>query len=941
MARTIRALVAFALISAQAASQDPQKGAPSVLAGLQGAAEITRDAFGIAHVRAGNDHDLYFMQGYVHAKDRLFQMDVSRRIASGTLAELLGPTALAGDVELRTIGMRRAAARSLKVISSTSVAALEAYAEGVNAYVTAASLPVEYQALELSKFEPWTALDSMSVAKSIAFALSFSLEDINNTVALQTYTAVFDSALGSGTGRTLFAEDLWRAQPFFAASTVPDASLGSGGALPHAGEWAARADAVGVELAKKYADRVRNLPFFKNRMERDNRPGSNEWAVSGRYTASGRPLVANDPHGVLGEPSSLYPIHLMAGDTDAMGSGFAGVPFVIVGQTASIAWGTTQSPLDVTDVFQEQVVPDPVSPSGLSTIYRGLREPVISIPEAYQVNNVGDGVRDNLSAAPSGGTIPAATLIVPRRNNGPIVQLDPATGVAISVEYTGFSGTREADSFWTLNRARNLDDLMRALQWYDSGTQNFAYADVDGNIAYFAASEVPLREDLQNGIVVGLPPWFIRDGTGGNEWLPVQHPQPGQAIPYEILPASEMPHLVNPPAGWFVNANNDPAGLLLDNDPLNAFRPGGGLYYLSGGYDAGLRAGRITELLKAKISEGAVSFGDMQSIQADVVLPDAQIFVPHIVQALQRATRSSNLLLASLASQPGVREAVRRFAAWRLTAPTGIPGGYDANDTNGVLAAPTSEEIDESVAATIYSVWRGQFIRNTIDATLEAVPLPPRITLPKPGEQLSLTALKNLLERPRPGIGASGLNFFNAPAASSEDRRDIVILASLAGALGRLADSEFGPAFSGSTNQADYRWGKLHRIVLRHPLSGPFNIPPAFGAFANPLGDALPGFPVDGGFWTVDASKHDPRAQSVNDFMFDRSADDRFVAEAAARGVRSESAWPGGTSGVPGDSFYVNLLPGYLTNNAIPLLFRNADVQNALHSSRKFVPARP
>ena len=356
---------------------------------------------------------------------------------------------------------------------------------------------------------------------------------------------------------------------------------------------------------------------------------------------SGRPLVANDPHLALGEPSTFYPIHLTAGNVDIMGSGFAGVPFVIVGQTRNIAWGATVSPLDVTDVFQEQVVPDATSPSGLSTIYHGTREPVIPIPETYRVNNIGDGVLDNLSPVPPGGSIPAVTLIVPRRNNGPIVQLDPATGVAISIQYTGFSGTRELDTFWTLNRAQTLDDFMRGLQWFDSGTQNFAYADIAGNIAYFATSEVPVREDLQNGTVTGLPPWFIRNGTGGNEWLPIQNPQPGQAIPYEVLPASEMPHLVNPPAGWFVNANNDPAGTVLDNNPLNQLRPGGGLYYLNAGYDAGLRAGRITELLKAKLAAGPVSFGDMQTIQADVVLPDAQFFVPFITQALARATVSS------------------------------------------------------------------------------------------------------------------------------------------------------------------------------------------------------------------------------------------------------------------------------------------------------------
>ena len=108
---------------------------------------------------------------------------------------------------------------------------------------------------------------------------------------------------------------------------------------------------------------------------------------------------------------------------------------------------------------------------------------------------------------------------------------------------------------------------------------------------------MPVREDLQAGTVSGLPPWFIRNGQGGNEWLPVQHPQPAQAIPYEIYPAGEMPHVVNPSAGWFVNANNDPAGTVLDNDPLNQLRPGGGIYYLNPGYD-GFRAGRITEMMR-------------------------------------------------------------------------------------------------------------------------------------------------------------------------------------------------------------------------------------------------------------------------------------------------------------------------------------------------------
>src|SRR5687768_5327773 len=126
-----------------------------------------------------------------------------------------------------------------------------------------------------------------------------------------------------------------------------------------------------------------------------------------------------------------------------------------------------------------------------------------------------------------------------------------------------------------------MEEFRQALQFFDVGSQNFAYADIWGNIGFFTAGEVPLREDLQQGSVRGLPPFFIRDGTGGNEWLAAPDPPATQAVPFAILPFSEMLQIVNPPAGFFVNANNDPAGTTLDNDALNEIRPNGGIYYLN------------------------------------------------------------------------------------------------------------------------------------------------------------------------------------------------------------------------------------------------------------------------------------------------------------------------------------------------------------------------
>ena len=188
--------------------------------------------------------------------------------------------------------------------------------------------------------------------------------------------------------------------------------------------------------------------------------------------------------------------------------------------------------MDVTDTYAEQLRPDPSSPSGLATVYQGQLEPVIPIPETFRQNNPGSGTPDNLTVVPPGGAIPPATLIVPRRNNGPIIQLDQAAGTALSVQYTGFSATRELDTFLIWDDARNLDDFRRGLELFDVGGQNWAYADVEGNIAYFTSAELPLREDLQAGTVNGLPPFFIRNGTGGNEWLPVQQPpaRPGHPL---------------------------------------------------------------------------------------------------------------------------------------------------------------------------------------------------------------------------------------------------------------------------------------------------------------------------------------------------------------------------------------------------------------------------
>ena len=923
---SVAGFLAVAPAPVTAAAPVGRPATASRLAGLQSAARLIQDRSGVTHIEAASLHDVFFLQGWVHARDRLFQMDVSRREPGGTLAELLGRAALPGDVQARTIGLRRAAERSWAAAPADLRAALTAYAGGVNAYVADHPLPPEYGALHLTSFQPWTPVDTVTIGKAIAFELSFDL-DIGPTLQLEAYVA----ALGPQRGYALFTQDVMRSQPFSDASTVPDAGGGPAAAGLASGLTSAglRQLPEAARLARGYLAKIAGDPMFRQALGRDGTQGSNEWAVAGSHTVNGHPLLANDPHLSLGEPSTFYPIGLKAPGVDVEGEGFAGVPGVIIGHNRWISWGATTNPMDVTDTYLEKVVADPSSPSGLSTVFEGTPEHVIPIPETFRYN-----VDGQLVTATAADGVPPAALIVPRRNNGPIVQLAPPSasspGSALSVQYTGFSPTFELEAFLRWDRARSLAQFEQGLPFFAVGSQNWSYADARGNIAYFTSAEMPVREDLRAGTVNGPPPWFIRNGQGGNEWLPVQHPQPHQAIPYEIYPAAQMPHIINPPAGWFVSANNDPAGTTLGNDPLSRLRPGGGIYYLNYGYD-GIRAGRIEQILRQRLAAGRkVSMADMETMQADTTLLDAEYFVPHITQAFTDAKTSSVPQLAALGADPQVAEAARRLGQWDFTTPTGIAQGYDAGRAPG--SPPSQDQIADSVAATIYAAWRSRAVTHIIDDHLGG--------LPTPDDQHALTAMKHLLDTfpATRGAGASGIGFFAVPGITDPAAsRDYLILSSLRDALTLLASPAFAAAFHESASQNDYRWGLLHRLVLAHPLGGPFSVPPAFGQFPAPL-PGLPGIPVDGGFETVDAATHNVRAADANGFMFGGGPARRFVANPAPGHTAAVSALPGGTSADPASPFYLNLLRPYLTNDYYPALLAIQIAPESIASQTLVVP---
>jgi len=960
MTHSSRILIALVAVATTAAVSAQTISVP----GIGNAVSVQEDALGIPTIKGSSENDVAFAQGYLHARDRFFQMDAARRQSSGTLAELVGEQVLADDIQLRTLGLRRAAWATYSELDSDTRGWLQAYANGVNTWLRNNPLPPEYGALELTAAQPWSPVDSLVIGKALAFQLSFDL-DIDLTIKAQAYQMAGE--IGGFDGSALFAADTHRVAPIDGRVSVPGFLAGIGGVpavptstdvRPQSGGGAAKAPAPQAaaalgqisertaRLAERYRDRIEHVPILRQTLnQRDGRGGSNEWAVSGEHTASGRPLVANDPHLGLDMPPVFTEEQLIVtggGGFAVSGVAVPGTPGIIQGCNQHLCWGTTTNPMDVTDTYEETLR---VNSLGLPThtVFQGQAEPLRRIFQDYRVNSVGDGEPDNVARANVGYTEGRITFIVPRRNNGPLVEVDGDFG--LSVQYVGWGPTFELQAFRRMNKAEDRADFEDALQLFDVGSQNFIYADVDGNIAYYTSGEMPVRADLQDDMTAagGRPPFLIRDGSGelNHEWLPVRNLQPQQVLDHEILPFAEMPQVVNPEQGYVANANNDPIGTTLDNNALNQLRPGGGLYYLNPGY-AALRMGRIDRRLQALVAAGDVTVGDMATLQANNQLLDAELLTPFILQAFNNATAEGAWPgIAQFAADPRVVDAAQRLAGWDFSTPTGIAAGFDPGDNPANLPAPGQAEIDASVAATLYAAWRGQIIANTIDATLDAIGLGDF----KPGSRQALSALGYHLMTfdQNQGQGASGIPFFSVPGAeppTPADARDAVMLASLQQALDLLASEEFAPAFNQSTDLADYRWGRLHRIVFDHPLdTDPFNVPNG-GGFSD-LSAELPGIARSGGRGSVDAASHSARADGLNEFMFGAGPARRFVAVMQPGGPQGEEVLPGGRSGVFLSPAYVNQLPLWLTNQTHPLTLGEAAANNTAVNSFQLVPASP
>jgi penicillin amidase len=511
--------------------------------GLTGTVTIARDADGVPLITAADDADAAFGLGFAHAQDRLFQMELTRRAGAGRLAEIFGADAVASDRQMRVLGLYHLAEAEFPLLAEPVRRGLEAYAAGVNAFLAtrAGALPPEFLLLRFTP-EPWRSADSLVWGKLMDLLLAGN------------YRGEF---LRARLARTLSPDELAFLYPEYPkdAPTTLAALTGIYRGLP---------------LDRLYAALPPLGTLGPIR-------ASNNWVVDGAHSASGKPLVANDPHLGFGAPGVWYLARLKTPEREIAGATAPGAPFVVVGHNDAVAWGFTNTGSDVEDLFIEKIDPaDPgryLTPDGSAAF--AVRQETIAVRGAAPVVLTVRATRHGpvLSDALPGGTA------------------EP--GYVLALEATFLAGDdRTPEALWGIDRAGNWDEFHSALKSWIAPQQNIVYGDSTGTIGFIAPARIPLRKS-------------------GEGWLPA----PGWTGAYDwkgAIPFAELPQATSPATGHFVSANNK---IVPDSYP----------YFLSRGWDLPNRAERITELLAATPRQTPAASA---AIQSDTLSLAARRLVP-------------------------------------------------------------------------------------------------------------------------------------------------------------------------------------------------------------------------------------------------------------------------------------------------------------------------
>lgn len=560
----------------------PQTTGQVEIGGLSASVTVIRDGRGVPHIYAESLTDLYYAQGYVHAQDRFWQMDWWRHIGSARLAELAGSSLVDTDTFLRTLGFWEIAEREFEQLSPESRAALEAYAAGVNSYLedrSGSALAFEYALLPLLNRgyepEPWTPINTITWAKMMAW-------DLGGNMGSEIERAVLTGLLGPER-----AAELWPEFPDDLPVIVPESYSA---ARPSPSDQALVAGLA--PLWSDVGDSLESLDVLRPFGQPDI--GSNNWVVAGSRTDTGMPLLANDPHLGIQNPAIWYEAGLhCTGTTDrcpinVVGFSFPGTPGIIIGHNDRIAWGVTNLGPDVQDLYVEKINPD--NPNQYE--YQGRWVDMDIRTEVIEVAG-GDPISIEVKSTRHGPIISDVY--------GPLEEFgDKAGGVdvpeqyAVAMRWTALEPTGIVDAILGINFATNWTEFRNSLRDWDVPSQNFVYADVDGNIGYQAPGQIPVRRSGDGRFPV--PGW-----TGEYEWT-------------GFVPFDELPSVLNPPEGFIATANQP------------VVRPGAAPYF---GADAayGYRGARIVDVLEG---DTEVTIADIVELQGDARNLSAEEILPYV-----------------------------------------------------------------------------------------------------------------------------------------------------------------------------------------------------------------------------------------------------------------------------------------------------------------------
>jgi len=500
----------------------PKKNGTYNLRGLHEPIEIITDRYGVPHIYARNEDDLYFAQGYVHAQQRLWQMELNRRIGSGRLSEIFGEIAIEADRFSRRLGMHRAAAAEAARLPEHSERILDAYARGVNSYLeqNRSNLPLEFTLLRF-KPEPWRMADSIQWAKMMGWNLSGNWET-------EIIRARIVAMLGAQ-----------RAAKLEAGYDAKHPLI-----IPPGLEY----KGVNLGMLEQY-EQLKQLSGF------GMMGASNNWVVDGSMTTTGSPILCNDPHLGQAAPSIWYECHLVAGDIDVIGVSFPGTPGVVIGHNQRIAWGITNAVSDVEDLYIEKFNPQ----NAHQYEYQGKWEEAEVIREEIRVKGSKTSFIEEVRITRHGPILTNFTGLPHINNNGDTGKngsnAEPAE-LPLALRWTGLEQCNIISSVQKLNCASNWKEFRDALRDWDVPPQNLIYADKEGNIGYVMAGAIPIRSKSQN--LLPSPGW-----TGEYEWT-------------GFIPFDELPQTYNPEQHFIVTANNrvvdDNYPYYITNEWLNGYR---------------------------------------------------------------------------------------------------------------------------------------------------------------------------------------------------------------------------------------------------------------------------------------------------------------------------------------------------------------------------------